>query len=105
MSTDTTNPTYAVVTTLAGDPRRMNLVHAERTDIGEFEWRTGVELVAVYYQRRAQRVVVETFSRWDDGRGRIVGRQFTEADNETIAELARKFDELEHLAELLPELE
>lgn len=95
---------------MTGEQKRFNLSGAQQVmennpmlgGISQHDWSTGVDLEAVYLQPRARRVIVEFYSRWDDGHGRVRGGYFQVADNDLIARIAKKFD-CEELAALLPE--
>ena len=92
-----------------GESRRFNISGAVELGWGPLQhplsqrdWATGVNLEHVYLQPRAKRVIVEFYSRWDDGHGRCQGTEYTVADNDLIARIAREFNSPE-LAALLPE--
>jgi len=65
---------------------------------------SGVSLTGVYWQPRAQRVIVCTDSAWDDGTGRSEGERYHIADDHEIARLWRHGDLPNEAVELLPEL-
>jgi hypothetical protein len=67
---------------------------------------SGVSLTGVYWQPRAQRVIVCTDSAWDDGTntGVSVGERYHIADDHEIARLWRHGDLPNEAVELLPEL-
>ncbi len=102
MTTPTTH--IAIVTDpQTGESKRLNLSYARGLDLSEREFGgVGIDLAGVWLMPRAQRVIVEWFSRWDRGNGRTRGSYFEVADNELIARRAREFDCAE-LAALLPE--
>lgn len=87
-----------------GETRRMNLSGAIDLDMSQVDWGQGIDLLGVYLMPRSKRVVVHTYSRWEDRRhpGRVRGESYHEADNDQIARLAKEFRE-ERLANLLPE--
>jgi hypothetical protein len=89
---------------LSGESKRLNLSGA--IDLGHSQLRGGgVDLEGIYLMPRSQRVIVNTYSRWEDRSrpGRVIGESWHEADNDEIAAYAREFDD-ERLAALLPEL-
>ena len=54
--------------------------HYETTATGKPEF-TGVWIVALYSGRRTGRKFVQTYSIWDDGQGRNVGKTYRELDD------------------------
>ena len=87
-----------------GENGRINLGGAINLDISERNWGQGVDLLAVYLQPKARRVILHTNSRWEDRRhpGRTMGEGWFVAEDSQIAHLAKEFD-CEELTSLLPE--
>lgn len=92
-----------VVQMLNGQSKRLNLANAIDLDCSENNIGVGIDLEGVYLMPRSLRVIVHSYSRWDNGHGRVGGHSWHEADNDQIADYARRFDET-RLAALLPEL-
>ena len=100
-----TTPTTRIVVVTdpqTGHASRLNLSYARDLGLDRRDWSTGIDLAGAYLMPRAQRVIVEWFSRWDRGNGRTRGSYFEVADNDLIARLAQEFDCVT-LALLLPE--
>lgn len=85
-----------------GRPRRVNLTGARRL-LAEPLRLGQKEILQIYYQPRARRLVVEELDRADDGRGLAVGRQYRELYGRELAEVAQMTGSGE-LAELAPRL-
>ena len=88
-----------------GTRRRYNL--ASMTKLGihirEGAYATGVSLEEVYLQPRSRRVVMETYSIWENQRTHCCeGTHYHLADAETIAQLAERTGN-EQLLALVPE--
>ena len=62
----------------------------------------GISLRGVYLHPDGKRVLVNTYSIWDDGTGKCVGAKWHFASAEEIAVLAEEFDS-EELVALVPE--
>ena len=92
-----------VVQGLDGRGRRLNLSGARDLDIERREYSTGIDLLGVYVQPIAKRVIVHWYSWWDDSHGRVGGDSWVEADNDLISALASDFG-CDQLAMLLPEM-
>jgi hypothetical protein len=60
-----------------------------------YQTKTGVTLQALYWQPRNRRLIAETYSVWDDGKGRCKGTLFHEIALEEIPDFARVHHTLE----------
>lgn len=74
------------------EKKRIDLSGAVDLDIEirEGAWSTGIKLEAVYFQPRARRVIVKTYSIWDNGRGECQGISYLIAPPEMVARLAEE---------------
>ena len=107
MAANTKTRIVVVTDPETGETKRFNISGAVDLDISQNNWNTGIDLCGVYLQPRAQRVIVHTWSRWEDRRnpgrpGRVYGDCWKIAYNGMIARLAREFD-CDELYRLLPE--
>ncbi|KKL87969.1 hypothetical protein LCGC14_1929370 [marine sediment metagenome] len=89
----------------SGERKRYNL--ASMTKLGlsvrEGAWATGVSLEEVYLMPRSKRVILETYSIWEDQRTHgCVGIRYHIAGIDTIAQLADRTGN-DQLMELVPE--
>lgn len=87
-----------------GERKRYNLASMTPLNISvrEGAWATGVSLEQVYLMPRSKRIILETYSIWEDRRTHgVVGRQYRIADTDTIARLAERTGD-ERLLELVP---
>lgn len=95
-------PKWVTLCDEAGDPVRVDLEATENLELYDPNWGTGIQLEAVYLMPRAKRVIVQTYSIWENPRTHgHYGRSYQIADVHTIARLARQFGNPE-LMELLP---
>lgn len=69
-----TNRIYATAYGCDGTPIRLALNPLTAIDINERDWATGVTMVRCWFGRN--RIVTESYSIWDDGRGGCTGTIF-----------------------------
>jgi hypothetical protein len=86
--------------------KRINLSKTKNLNITiqEGQYGTGVSLKSVHLMERSKRVILETYSIWDDGTGRCRGTSYLIAGEYTIAKLAKATGNPDLIA-LVPELE
>ena len=65
---------------------------------GKVIYRTGITLRAIYAQPVKQRVIIETYSIWEDRETHCcVGTEYRELDVEQIQELCKDFEEVDEI--------
>jgi hypothetical protein len=87
-----------------GEKKRYNLASMTRLGISirEDAWATGVSLEEVYLMPRSKKVILETYSIWEDRNTHgCVGTRYHVADPDTIARLADRSGD-ERLLNLVP---
>ena len=81
--------------------KRYNLASMEDLDIWDNNWGTGIKLEGVYLMKRSKKVIVHTYSIWENPRTHCCnGDNYYVADEESIARLAEIFGG--KLVELVP---
>jgi len=88
-----------------GERKRYNLASMTPLNISvrEGAWGTGVSLEQVYFMPRSKRVIMETYSVWENRQTHgVTGRQYCIADANTIAHLAERTGD-ERLVAMVPE--
>lgn len=83
----------ATVNMLNGEKRRLNLPNPIWT--GYDNYSLGVALVAIHVGKRSHRVVINTYSIWENPRTYCVeGEEYFEIDDGGITELSAKYPKL-----------
>ena len=86
-----------------GVTRRYNLASMTDLEIRDNRWGTGIQLRGVYLMPRSKRVILHTYSIWEDRRTHgVVGDGYMVAPPETVAQLYRETED-ERLLPLIPE--
>jgi len=84
------------------DGKRYNLASMTDLELSDSKWATGISLEGVYLMPRSQKVIIHTYSIWEDRRTNCVqGDHYKIADEWEIAQLADIFGD-ERLMELVP---
>ena len=95
---------WIVLADESGERHRFNLASMKPLNISfrEGVWATGVSLEQVYLMPRSKRVILETYSIWEDSHTNgVTGTQYRIADADAIAHLAERTRDPQ-LLELVP---
>jgi len=83
--------------------KRYNLGAMTDLDIGDPDWGTGIKLKGVYLMPKSKKVIVHTYSIWENPRTHgCYGDRYHIASQEEVANLADIFGD-ERLLELVPQ--
>ena len=89
---------------VAIDGKRYNIASMMDIGLSDRNWGTGISLKHTYLMPRSRRVILHTYSIWENPRTHCCyGDSYSVADDMVIARLADKFGN-DHLMNLLPEV-